>query len=238
MKLSREKVEEEINSKNWLLQSKDYINLKSDLEVVCPNGHLNVVSLERWRRNYICPICAANKYIKKEETPKKKKGYRILSFDQASITSGWSVFDDDELISYGKWTSRGNHSTERISLTKGWVASMIKKWQPDEVIFEDIQLQKFKDQGEAVLTYKKLAHLQGVLKNYCYESGIRYQVVPPATWRKYSEIKGKSRLDKKKNAQLKIKKIYDINIDIDIAEAILIGAWAVENHKKYKIIKF
>jgi hypothetical protein len=29
-------------------------------------------------------------------------------------------------------------------------------------------------EGDAVLTFKKLAHLQGVLKNYCYELGLPY----------------------------------------------------------------
>ena len=48
----------------------------------------------------------------------KKNGYRILAFDQASITSGWSVFDDERLIKFGHWTSDGRHSTERIAQTK------------------------------------------------------------------------------------------------------------------------
>ena len=46
-------------------------------------------------------------------------------------------------------------------------------WKPDLVIFEDIQLQVF-DGGEQVITFKKLAHLQGVLKNYCYENEITF----------------------------------------------------------------
>ncbi len=71
---------------------------------------------------------------------------------------------------------------------------MIQSWQPDLVALEDIQLQKFEN-GEAVTTYKKLAHLQGVLKNYCYENGFVYKIIPPATWRHHSEIKGKTRTD-------------------------------------------
>jgi hypothetical protein len=58
------------------------------------------------------------------------------------------------------------------------------------------------DGGEsaAVTTYKKLAHLQGVLKNYCYENGVPYLIVPPATWRNFSNIKGKNRTDRKRSA--------------------------------------
>ena len=43
-------------------------------------------------------------------------------------------------MGYGKYTADGAKSTERIAKTKYWVASMIKKWKPDEVVFEDIQL--------------------------------------------------------------------------------------------------
>ena len=115
---------------------------------------------------------------------------------------------------------------------------MIQKWKPDEVVFEDIQLQKFGEGNEAVLTYKKLAHLQGVLKNYCYENQIQYLVVPAATWRAFSEIKGKARTDRKKNAQLKVKRFYDVSVSQDEADSILIGKWAVDQHKAQEIIEF
>ena len=115
---------------------------------------------------------------------------------------------------------------------------MVSKWKPDLLVFEDIQLQKFGDGNEAVLTYKKLAHLQGVLKNFAFENGIPYKIVPPSTWRAHSEIKGKTRTDKKKNAQIKIKKMYDVSVTQDEADAILIGAWAVHEHNQQKIIMF
>lgn len=144
-------------------------------------------------------------------------------------------------MGYGKYTADGAKSTERIAKTKYWVASMIKKWKPDEVVFEDIQLQKFTKnglEGNAVLTYKKLAHLQGVLKNYCYELGLPYQVVPPATWRTHSGVKGKERTDKKRSAQLIVKKFYDITVTQDEADALLIGRWAAAQHKKTEVIMF
>ena len=105
------------------------------------------------------------------------------------------------------------------------------------VIFEDIQLQKG-EFGENVLTFKKLAHLQGVLKNYCYENGIPYKVVPPATWREYSGVKGKQRTDRKKSAQLRVEHFYGIQPGIDAAEAILIGRWAAADSASGDIIMF
>lgn len=238
-KLKFEDIKKDIESQGWKLNQDEYVNLKTDLQVICPEGHDCFVSYEKWRRgSFECPICKQNQYYKSDNIAVKKNGYRILAFDQASITSGWAVFDGDALVKYGKWSSEGTHSTERIAKTKYWVASMIQKWNPDEVVFEDIQLQKFGEGNEAVLTFKKLAHLQGVLKNYCYENQILYSIVPSATWRAHVEIKGKTRQDKKKSAQLKVKRFYDISVTQDEADAILIGQWAVGEHKATEIIEF
>jgi hypothetical protein len=51
-------------------------------------------------------------------------------------------------------------------------------------------------------------------------------VVPPATWRNFSNVKGKTRTDRKKSAQLIIEKIYNVKVIDDIADAILIGRYA------------
>lgn len=59
-----------------------------------------------------------------------------------------------------------------------------------------------------------------------------------ATWRNFSSIKGKSRSDRKKNAQLKVQSLYDIKVGTDVAEAILIGRWGAGSHERNKIIKF
>ena len=151
-KLKFEDIKKDIESQGWKLNQDDYVNLKTDLQVICPEGHDCFVSYEKWRRgSFECPICKQNQYYKSDNIAVKKNGYRILAFDQASITSGWAVFDGEILVKYGKWSSEGTHSTERIAKTKYWVASMIQKWNPDEVVFEDIQLQKFGEGNEAVL---------------------------------------------------------------------------------------
>ena len=80
---------------------------------------MNYVSYEKWRRGtHECPICKENKHYHTNNIAVKKTGFRILAFDQASITSGWSVYDGDNMIKFGKWSSDGGHSTERIANTK------------------------------------------------------------------------------------------------------------------------
>ena len=236
-RLTYDEIKFEVESAGWKLLSDSYSTLKSQMKFKCPNDHENYYTMEYWRRHQECPICKSNRYFRMDDTSISKKDYRILALDQASITSGWAVFDGGELIKFGQWTSEGKYSTERIAKTKFWVANMIQIWKPDLVIFEDIQLQRF-DGGEQVLVFKKLAHLQGVLKNYCYENGYPYKVVPAATWRASSKIKGKTRNDKKKNAQIVVKMLYDVNVSQDEADAILIGCWAVQDKKRNEIIQF
>lgn len=244
MRLKYEDIKKEVEEAGWELISTSYSNLKTEMNFKCPEGHMNYISLEKWRRNYKCPTCTANPYKSDVSvTSTKKNGFRILALDQASITSGWAIFDSDKLIAHGVWSSEGQHSVERISQTKGWMVNMILKWKPDLVVLEDIQLQKFKsftgeEQQEDVTTFKKLAALQGVLKNYCFEAGIPYKTVYPATWRAYNEIKGKNRTDRKKNAQLKVKRFYDISVSNDEADAILIARWAVKEHQSNQMISF
>lgn len=188
--------------------------------------------------NCKCPICKQNNYYNINDAPTKKSGYRILALDQATITSGWSVFDNEQLIKYGQHTSEGKNSVDKVAATKQWFVSMINSWKPDSVILEDIQLQKTNQGGDAVLTYKKLAQLLGVLENYLYETKIAYKIVPPATWRALSNIKGKNRTEKKRCAQLIVKQQYDISVSQDEADAILIGVWGAHQHKKNDIIIF
>lgn len=51
---------------------------------------------------------------------------------------------------------------------------VIKEWQPDYIVCEDIQYQY-----GAVLTYKVLAMLLGIIEELCTEHGIAHEVVSP-----------------------------------------------------------
>jgi hypothetical protein len=65
-----------------------------------------------------------------------------------------------------------------------------------------------------------------------------YSIVPSATWRAHVEIKGKTRQDKKKSAQLKVKRFYDISVTQDEADAILLGRYGAYAHKSTEVIEF
>lgn len=85
-KFKIEEIQRDFEQAGWQLKSTEYKNLKTDLEVVCPEGHTNFVCYDKWRRgNYECPICKQNPFFTKKETEEiiapQKKGFRILGFD-------------------------------------------------------------------------------------------------------------------------------------------------------------
>lgn len=243
-RLSYEAVKKEVEDEGWTLVSDTYVNLATQMDFKCPNGHDNYFTMSHWRHHKECPTCKANKYFKMTDHAPKSAGFRVLAFDQATGVSGWSVYDDEKLVKFGAWDSKGESSVDKVAKTKCWIASMIQSWRPDLVVFEDIQFQPYtgKDAGADVqsnlLVYKKLAHLQGVLMNYCYENGFTYKIVPVATWRAHSGVKGKYRTDRKQSAQLIVKSLYDINVSTDEADAILIGRFAAHDNKATEMVTF
>ena len=107
-----------------------------------------------------------------------------------------------------------------------WLLSMITRWKPDIVVLEDIQ------QQQNVQIFKTLAWLQGVLIHTLFISKTPYSVVHCATWRKSCGIKGRSRSDFKKAAQLLVKSWYDVSVTQDEADAICIGHHAITKELK------
>lgn len=100
-KLKYDDVKLEVEAAGWKLLSDSYTNLKTQMDFQCPCGHENFMTFDYWRRHKECPICKSNRYYRMNDSAPKSKGFRILAFDQASGISGWSVYDDDELIKYG-----------------------------------------------------------------------------------------------------------------------------------------
>jgi len=63
---------------------------------------------------------------------------KILALDQASKTSGYSIWNDNELVSYGKFTFDDDDIGIRLCKIRNKVARLIADNDIDKVIFEDI----------------------------------------------------------------------------------------------------
>ena len=64
---------------------------------------------------------------------------KLLALDQASHTSGYSIFYDDKLEAYGKFTFDDEDIGERLYKIREKVKKLIDKYDINEVAFEDIQ---------------------------------------------------------------------------------------------------
>lgn len=226
-------LKEEYKTNGWELCAEKYENLSTLMECKCPEGHTCYLTYDKWRKSKECPQCAASALKKtkiNEVIPKSKGIKRTLVLDQATNVTGWAIFDNDKLASYGAFKSKEGKSEEKINAVKHWFSDMCAAWNVDRVVFEDIQLQNLEGgpmNTIGVTTFQVLAQLQGVLIDAAFENGLPCKLAHTAVWRKYNNIKGKTRTDKKRSAQLLVKETYGKTVSQDEADAICIGRYGV-----------
>ena len=217
----------------WELLSTEYKNLDTELNFKCDEGHIVYEKKKKIRDKWECPICQTNKYhhFENKVIPKSKK-QRSIGLDQATHITGYSIFDDGELIYANFFETGADDEIERDIEIKNWLIQLIQNWKPDIIGIEGIQLQQFNNKNVGVTTFQTLARLQGILMATCNEQKIEYVIVPPATWRAHCEVKGRTRTDRKRSMQMKVKDWFDITVNDDIADAIGIGKYINDKHKK------
>ena len=228
-RLSTDKIKEELATKHFtLLDDSNYTTLNSPIVIQCEHGHKIEVSMNDFRRpSFVCPCCDKSiSFINPKNVP-PKTGYRVIAFDQATEHFGLSIWDDSKLVFYSLYTFTGD-VISRLTKIKSFINDIvIAAWQPDFIIMEDIQ-----QQYGAVLTYKILAMLLGVIEVTCTENKIPYEVVSPNVWRKYAGTCGKNRKEEKLLSVAVVKNKYNITVSDDIAEAILIGLYGTKMLKR------
>ena len=226
-------VQNALEVEGWKLVSEVYKNLKTPLEMICPQGHKQEQTFDQWRKHKICDIClAGDPYkVKRHKIPAKEEDVqRILALDAATNVTGYAIYDDKVLVGYGTFkTSQALSPTERINNVKNWLKTALNEWTPDFVGIENIQLQSYgPNQNQTqVKTFQTLANLQGVLLDTIFEACIDSELVRPSEWRSYCGINDgdQHRDSKKKAAQAKVRAWYGIDCTEDESDAICIGKY-------------
>jgi hypothetical protein len=235
-KISTDFVRSDLEKHGWKLLSEEYKKLDAEIYAECPEGHKIISSYKALRHKFICPVCQSNEYKNQEFSceHKNKDDIRCLSLDQSTKISGWSIYTNQKLSAHGTYVTSKSTESERINDVKSWLISMCSIWKPDYVSLEDIQLEVNRnkntdynlsnaDSEQNVITFKVLAHLQGVLMDSLFENKIQFELLPVSIWRKEIGIRGRTKADKKKSAQLIVKELFDISVGEDEAEAICMG---------------
>ena len=103
---------------------------------------------------------------------------RILSFDQASVITGYALFDNGQYVESGVIKkSKDMPIADRVPAMALAICKKIKESNVDCVIIEDIQNQN------SVKTVVDLARLQGGIIMYCTNKHIPIKIYHPSTWR-------------------------------------------------------
>lgn len=147
---------------------------------------------------------------------------KILALDQSSRITGWSVFEDGKLAEYGKFNAEGaGEMPQRLNYIRKQVQELIEKFQIQEVVFEDIQMQN--NRVNNVQTFKVLAEVYGCISELLAELKIPQTAVLASSWKSTLGIKGKDRPAQKRAAQEYVLNKFQIKLTQDEVDSICIG---------------
>lgn len=147
----------------------------------------------------------------------------LLSLDQASKTSGYAVFKNKKLITFGKFTYEDYDLGQRLYNIRNKVSELIETYQPDYVVFEDIQQQN--NVANNVQTFKSLAEVYGVISELLTSLRLPHSSILSTSWKSTLGIKGRTRQEQKRNAQEYVINTYHPSDKPtqDMSDAICIG---------------
>lgn len=164
-----------------------------------------------------------------------------LSFDASTKSTGYSVFDDDNLVEYGLIRPNLKNPYDRIEYIYKRCMEIFEKYDIGCVFIEDVPLSSAVNKKVA----EKLILLQGTIYSLCIQYDCTFMQLEPSHWRKLAGVcaeKNRRELQKKAAIDL-VNRIYsfkykwidkkydDENGDSDVCEAILIG---IAGKKKIK----
>lgn len=153
---------------------------------------------------------------------------RLLALDQSSHITGWAVFENENLLDSGIFEIKGNDFPKRLFKIKLQVLNLIDKYDINEVIFEDIQLQETK-----ITTFKLLAEVIGMLVETFEEIQMPSSTVLAVQWKSTLKIKGRRREEQKANAQKYVLETYGKQVSQDESDAICIGTYKLKHSEEY-----
>ena len=157
----------------------------------------------------------------------------LLALDQSIRISGYSIFKEQELVSYGHWSVPSSLPLgQRLHMFLDHLDELNEKYEIDRIAFEDIQMQR----GN-VETYKKLCYTQAMIIFWCEKHKVQYDILSPSHWRSVIKRKcgkafGRKREEQKLAAQEFVKEKYNIEATEDEADAISLGTAAILEQDK------
>lgn len=147
----------------------------------------------------------------------------ILSLDLSTKSSGWAIFENQELKEYGCLTESSTNLLKRIKNMTIKLEEIINTHSIDKIIAEEVR----PDFGSGNLqTHRALMWLQGSVASMLCDHNLSLEYIYPSSWRAACGIKtGRGiRRETLKKADIEfVKNTYNIEVNDDEADAIGIG---------------
>ena len=103
---------------------------------------------------------------------------KVLSMDQSTRVTGWSVFDDGQYVDSGVIDLHKITDTDERSKQMGLeICKLIEEHKPSEMVIEEVAMQS------NVNTLKKLARIQGMAIGFATAHNIPTHILEPSRWR-------------------------------------------------------
>lgn len=156
---------------------------------------------------------------------------RIIGFDLSTKSSGVAIYDNAELIHYECVTAASSDLFARIQKITDRIQQILDQYKPDYAALEDPLPAVV---GNNIATYKALTYLQGYICMMLRKKKIKYDLLVSSHWRSKAGLKvgkGIKRQALKKQAIDKVTELYNIKVNDDVAEAILIAYSKIKTDK-------
>lgn len=157
----------------------------------------------------------------------------VVGLDLSTTSTGFSVYQDDELINHGRFRSDKKNAFDRIDEIYHMVGDLFKAYNIDVVFVEDVPLSSAMNKRICEL----LLLLQGTIYSHCINNDCAFYQMEPSEWRRLAGVKPeKPRREFQKKAAIElVNELHGLNFswiddkydkttgDSDEAEGILIG---------------
>ena len=153
----------------------------------------------------------------------------ILSLDLSTKSSGWAIFNDEELVEHGCITSASTDMIKRIHIMIDGIRFLLDNYLDiDTIIVEEVRPEGGYGVGNQK-THKALMYLQAALEFLVhddYNKRVKIDYIYPSSWRAAIGIKtgrGVKRTSLKEQDIEFVKETFGIEVNDDEADAICIG---------------
>lgn len=157
---------------------------------------------------------------------------KTLSLDLSTKSSGWAIWEDNNLIMHGCIVKKSKDVIKRIAQMRNQVISLIRFYNIDKIIMEEVRPDYNSHTGKVLIWLQAAV----VIAAYELNSKIKYDFINASEWRAALNIKQGSGI---KRNQLKpqdiqyVKDKYDIEVNDDEADAICIfDGYCIKNNEE------